>query len=107
MSMDERRSTDEKLKTDEKRRDGFRGLHSEITEKVLGVFFDVYNELGGGFLESVYHEALKIALTQARFRVVDEVPVPVRFRGDLSRGFDCERLCSFGVEGSFVVRSGT
>jgi hypothetical protein len=48
MSADERRSTDEKQKSVT-----FQGLHSEITEKVIGVFFEVYNELGGGFLERV------------------------------------------------------
>lgn len=27
--------------------------HQELTEKIIGVFFEVYNELGYGFLESV------------------------------------------------------
>ncbi|HEX3967687.1 MAG TPA: GxxExxY protein [Edaphobacter sp.] len=78
-------STDSKAKTDE-RRDGrgrasFHGLHAEITERVIGVFFEVYNELGGGFLEGVYQEALRIALVQAGMEVEAEVPVPVNFRG--------------------------
>jgi hypothetical protein len=30
------------------------GKHDGLTERVIGVFFDVYNELGYGFLESVY-----------------------------------------------------
>ena len=30
--------------------------HGELTEKIIGTFFDVYNELGHGFLESVYEE---------------------------------------------------
>jgi GxxExxY protein len=38
--------------------------HREVTEKVIGVFYDVYNELGHGFLESVNEEALAIALLQ-------------------------------------------
>jgi hypothetical protein len=28
-------------------------LHGELTEKIIGIFYDVYNELGSGFLESV------------------------------------------------------
>ncbi len=58
-----------------------RGKHVELTERVIGVFFEVYNELGPGFLESVYREAMRIALTQAGLRVKCEVPVPVSFRG--------------------------
>jgi GxxExxY protein len=84
-------STDRKTKTDERResatRGTFRGLHGEITEKVIGSSFEVYNELGGGFLESVYHEALRIALEQAGMRVEVEVPVPVYFRGQVVGNF--------------------
>lgn len=55
--------------------------HSEITEKVIGVFYDVYNELEYGFLESVYQESMAIALSDAGLRVEREVLVPVFFRG--------------------------
>ena len=64
--------------TDQKR---FEGKHEELTQRVIGVFYDVYNELGYGFLESVYREAMRLALTQAGLRVESEVPVPVSFRG--------------------------
>jgi len=39
--------------------------------------------LGGGFLESVYQQALRIALMQAGLLVAVEVPVPVYFRGEV------------------------
>jgi GxxExxY protein len=55
--------------------------HSELTEKIIGVFYDVYNELGHGFLESTYAEAMVVALKQAGLAAVREVPVPVWFRG--------------------------
>ena len=32
------------------------------TEKIIGQFYGVYNELGSGFLESVYVESLRLAL---------------------------------------------
>jgi len=57
------------------------GKHVELTERVIGVFYDVYNELGYGFLESVYREAMRLALRQAELSVKTEVPVPVSFRG--------------------------
>ncbi len=68
-------STDD---TDQRR---MTGKHVELTERVIGVFYDVYNELGYGFLESVYREAMRFALTQAGLTVKTEVPVPVSFRG--------------------------
>ena len=107
MSTDERLKTDEKLRADEKLGSGggfgadgklaaarqvFRGLHAEVTEKILGVFFEVYNELGGGFLETVYQQALRIALVQAGLRVAVEVPVPVYFRGEVVGNFRADMV---------------
>lgn len=54
--------------------------HANLTEKIIGVFFDVYNELGHGFLESVYEQALGIALTETGMRVCHQVPIAVWFR---------------------------
>lgn len=39
--------------------------HEELTGKIIKVFYEVYNELGFGFLESVYQKAMAIALTAA------------------------------------------
>jgi GxxExxY protein len=60
---------------------GFSGRNDPLTERIIGVFYEVYNELGFGFLESVYREAMRIALGQAGLPVEAEVPVPVSFRG--------------------------
>jgi GxxExxY protein len=68
------------MDTDERQ---LRGKHDDLTQKIIGVFYDVYNELGCGFLESVYREAMRIALGQAGLKVQTEVPIPVRFRGEL------------------------
>jgi GxxExxY protein len=55
--------------------------HSELTDKIIGIFYDVYNELGYEFLESTYSEAMIIALQDGGLEVAREVPVPVWFRG--------------------------
>ena len=49
--------------------DSHRFRHGEITEKIIGVFFDVFNELGHGFLESVYQKSLELALNDAGINV--------------------------------------
>jgi len=55
--------------------------HQEVTEKIIGVFYDIYNELGHGFLESVYHQAMIIALSEAGLHVAPQQPITVHFRG--------------------------
>jgi GxxExxY protein len=55
--------------------------HSDLTEKVIGVFYDVHNELGHGFLESTYAQAMVVALEESGLSSMREVPVPVWFRG--------------------------
>ena len=55
--------------------------HGELTEKIIGVFYDVYNELGYGFLESVYEESLVIALLETCLKVERQLAIPVWFRG--------------------------
>ena len=55
--------------------------HIQLTEKIIGVFYEVYNELGFGFLESVYEHAMCIALRQAGLSVECQVPITVYFRG--------------------------
>jgi GxxExxY protein len=55
--------------------------YSELTDTVIGVFYDVYNELGFGFLESVYRNALRLALLEKGLTIEEEVTVSVFFRG--------------------------
>ena len=56
-------------------------LHAELTERIIGVYYDVYNEVGHGFLETVYRKAMQIALAEAGLLVQNEFPIPVWFRG--------------------------
>jgi len=56
-------------------------FHAELTEKIIGVYYDVYNEVGHGFLETVYRKAMQIALAEAGLLVQQEFPIPVWFRG--------------------------
>ena len=56
--------------------------HAEISRAIIGGFYDVYNQLGVGFLETVYQNALEIDLTRAGLLVVPQYPARVYFRGD-------------------------
>jgi GxxExxY protein len=74
-------------------------LHSDLTEKILGVYYDVYNEIGHGFLESVYNNCMFLALTKTGMSVRREVPVPVYFRGQDVGQFKADLV----VEGSVLI----
>lgn len=58
-------------------------LHKDMTEKIIAACFEVINELGAGFLESVYEKALLIALSDRGFVAKSQVPLQVRFRNQV------------------------
>lgn len=66
--------------------------HRALTEKIIGVYYSVYNELGYGFLESVYQESMLLALREAGLSVKREVPIEVFFRGIKVGDFRCDLL---------------
>jgi GxxExxY protein len=75
-----------------------RGLkHKELTETIIGVFFEVYNELGHGFLESVYERAFEVALTSKGLDVRRQIQVPVWFRGEKVGDFVADVLVNRSV----------
>lgn len=56
-------------------------LHSSVTEAIIGGCFAVHSELGSGFLESVYANALAVVLRNAGLTVEREVPYEVFYHG--------------------------
>jgi GxxExxY protein len=57
--------------------------HQETTGQIIRTFYEVYNELGHGFLESVYEQAMMIALAEAGLHVARQFPITVHFRGQV------------------------
>lgn len=73
--------------------------HRHITEAVIGCAFEVINELGAGFLESVYEKALIAALRHKGLSAVAQCPIRVLFRGQSVGDFYADLL----VEGKVLV----
>ena len=71
--------------------------HRALTQKIIGVFYEVYNELGHGFLESVYEKAFEIALTSSGLPVLTQIEVPVWFRGKKVGDFSADMLVDKSV----------
>ena len=62
-------------------REKFEGKHSELTGKILGAFFQVHKELGYGFSERVYENALAMLLIEMGLKVEQQVHVDVFYHG--------------------------
>lgn len=58
-------------------------LHAELTDKIIACAYDVYNQLGFGFSEKVYENAMTIKIAQKSLAVVQQAPVNVFFEKQL------------------------
>ena len=54
-----------------------------LTQSIIGAFFQTYNGLGYGFLESVYRRALVRELRERHLHVLEETPVDVWYKGEV------------------------
>ena len=64
----------------------------ELTHRIIGCCYEVMNELGTGFLESVYHNALLVALQEKEIDCKGKVPLEVKFRGVIVGIFEADIL---------------
>lgn len=71
----------------------------ELTSRVLEAAYEVSNELGIGFLESVYEGALAVSLAERGFKVERQVALDVRFHGELVGHFVADLI----VDGVLIL----
>jgi len=66
--------------------------HSQITEKIIGAAYRVYNTLGFGFLEKVYENALVTELKKLGLSARQQEPVKVYYEGQVVGDFVADLL---------------
>lgn len=76
-------------------------IEEQITRQIIGGFYEVYNALGFGFLESIYKRALEIALRKRGLTVEREFPVEIFFDG---QQIGSQRIDMF-VQGRVIVET--
>ncbi len=59
-------------------------LFKDLSYKIVGLAIQVYKELGYGFLEKVYENALMILLRREGIRAIQQAPIAVKFLGELA-----------------------
>jgi GxxExxY protein len=74
-------------------------IHRNVTEAIIGAFFEVYNYFGFGFLEATYASAMEMELRRRNVVVEREVPVTVYYKGRAAAHYRFDLL----VEGRVVV----
>ena len=65
--------------------------YRDLTYKIIGVYYEVYNELGHGFLESVYQKSLGLALKSAGLDACWPIAIPVA--SEDTRWATLKRIC--------------
>ncbi len=73
--------------------------YKDLTETIIGCAFQVINELGSGFLESVYEKAMLIALSEKGLSVQSQLPIKVYFRNKIVGDFYADLF----VENKIIV----
>lgn len=56
-------------------------LHEELTDAIIKTFYEVYNELGCGFLEKVYQNSLYLELKNKGYKVEAQKKINVYYKG--------------------------
>jgi len=57
-------------------------IHPELSYQIVGILFDVSNELGHGYQEKHYQKAIAAALQKAGIAYTEQAPVQINYKGE-------------------------
>lgn len=72
-------------------------IEEELTGRIIKAFYKVYNTLGHGFIESVYHNAMILELVDHGLIVETEKPIVVYYEGRVVGTFSADLLVNSTV----------
>ncbi len=74
-------------------------LYKDLSYKIVGIAMQVHRELGSGFLEKVYENAMMVLLRRESIRAVQQAPVKVSFQNEIVGEYFADIL----VDGKIVL----
>lgn len=74
-------------------------LYPELSFQIVGCAFEVHNELGFGFKESIYQKALALAFKEKKLSCTEQVHYQIKFKEQVI----AKRYFDFVVEDKIVV----
>ena len=75
-------------------------LYQELTNRILKACYTVHNELGCGFLEKVYQEALEVQLSEMGIPFEREKHLPITYHGKV---LECDYIADFVVDNKVII----
>ena len=75
-------------------------LYQELTNRILNACYTVHNELGCGFLEKVYQEALEVQLSEMDIPFEREKHLPITYHGKVLK---CDYIADFVVDNKVII----
>lgn len=74
-------------------------LHKKLSDSILKIYYEVYNQLGYGFLERVYQNAMYLELKSQGYNVEAQKPIKVIYKNQIVGEYYADLL----VEGSIIL----
>lgn len=71
----------------------------ELTGRIIKSYYKVYNTLGHGFIESIYHNAMIVELVADGLQVETKQPIAVFYEGRVVGTFETDLV----VEGRVII----
>ena len=75
-------------------------LYQELTNRILKACYTVHNELGCGFFEKVYQEALEVQLSEMDIPFEREKHLPITYHGKVLK---CDYIADFVVDNKVII----
>tara|TARA_B100000315_G_C14290084_1_gene456981 strand:- start:176 stop:598 length:423 start_codon:yes stop_codon:yes gene_type:complete len=73
--------------------------YEDVTEKIIKVFYKIYNTLGYGFLEKVYEKAMIIELNKLRMKFINQCPLKVFYEKEVIGDY----IADFIIEDKIII----
>lgn len=58
-------------------------VYKELSYKIIGLAMQVHKELGNGFLEKVYENAMMVLIRREGIKALQQAPIKVMFHGEV------------------------
>ena len=71
--------------------------YQELTEKIINIFYKVYNKLGYGFLEKIYENAMMLEFKKEEITAVSQSPIKVLYEDEIIGEYYADILVDYKV----------